>query len=343
MKELCFDISTWQGGINYQAIRERVKYCILRAGFSETKDNRFEEHYANLQGLNLGAYWYSYATNENEARREAKKCIEVINGKEFTLPIYLDIEDPSMSGLGRGALDAIVRAFGDEIEKAGYYFGVYSNLNWYRNIISGSELNKRYDWWIASFGSNDGNPHSQPKGIDYGIWQYTSKYNTFGWDLDANFVYKDYPKIIRELGLNHLTPIEPSNIEYNAHVEEIGWQGWKNCGEVAGTTGESKRLEALKIKSDKYDIYASAHIQDIGWVDYGKVDENTIIGTTGEAKKLECLKLKIVEKGTDNIKCKFRVHIEDYGWTPFTNADGICTLGTVGQFLRIEAIEIKEI
>lgn len=204
MKELCFDISTWQGGINYQAIRERVNYCILRAGFSETKDNQFENHYANLQGLNLGAYWYSYAENEAEARAEANKCLEVIKGKKFTLPIYLDIEDPSISGLGRDKLNKIVRAFGKVIEDAGYYFGVYTNLNWYRNIISGSELNKKYDWWIACWSD------TAPSGVDYGVWQYTSSYNTFGVRLDANYVVKDYPTIIKEAGLNHLGGDTPS-------------------------------------------------------------------------------------------------------------------------------------
>ena len=200
MKELAFDISTWQGGINYQAIRERTNYCILRAGFSTTKDNQIENHYANLQGLNLGAYWYSYAQSPEEARQEAYKFLEVVDGKQFTLPLYLDIEDPSMAGLGRGTLDEIVRAFGEVIENAGYYFGVYSNLNWYRNIISGRELNDKYDWWIAAwYDGEDG-----PDGVDYGVWQFTSDYNDFGWRLDANWVYKDYPTIIREAGLNHL-------------------------------------------------------------------------------------------------------------------------------------------
>lgn len=198
MKELCFDISTWQGGIDYQAIRERTNYCILRAGFSTTKDNQLENHYANLQGLHLGAYWYSYAQSPAEAREEAYKFLEVVDGKQFDLPLYLDIEDPSMAGLGRGTLDEIVRAFGEVIENAGYYFGVYSNLNWYRNIISGSELNQKYDWWIACWSD------SAPSGVNYGVWQFTSDYNDFGWRLDANWVFEDYPTIIREAGLNHL-------------------------------------------------------------------------------------------------------------------------------------------
>ena len=112
MKELCIDISTWQGGIDYNDIKNNCNYIVLRGGFSETKDNQLDNHYNNLQGKHLGCYWYSYATNCDEARAEARKCLEVINGKQFDLPIYLDIEDPSMSGLGREMLDNIVRTFG---------------------------------------------------------------------------------------------------------------------------------------------------------------------------------------------------------------------------------------
>ena len=88
MKELCFDISTWQGGIDYNALKERSNYFILRAGFDVSKDNEFENHYNNLQGKHLGAYWYSYATNVDEARNEANKFLEVVKGKKFDLPLY---------------------------------------------------------------------------------------------------------------------------------------------------------------------------------------------------------------------------------------------------------------
>ena len=332
MRELCFDISTWQGGIDYQAIKDRTNYCIIRAGYGDfgdgIKDNQFENHYANLQGLNLGAYWYSDARDEEQAKSEARKFLEYVGDKKFTLPLYLDIEDSSQRGVGREELDKIVIAFGEVIIDAGYYFGVYTNVDWYENVISGRELNNKYDWWIASFGINDGEPHRQPTGIDYGIWQYTSKYNTFGEDLDANFMYKDYPTIIRDAGLNHLG----SNFKYRAHVEDYGWQNWKHDGQPAGTTGSSKRLEALQIDAP-FEVKAKAHIQNIGWVDYGIINKDTIIGTTGESKRLEDLCFK------GNFK--YRVHIQGTGWTPWTNADGIATLGTVGQSLRIECIEIK--
>lgn len=223
MKELCIDISTWQGGIDYNDIKNNCNYIVLRGGFDVTEDNKFQEHYDNLQGKHLGCYWYSYATNCDEARAEARKCLEVINGKKFDLPIYLDIEDSSMSGIDRETLNNIVRTFGYEIQKAGYYFGVYTNLNWYRNILSGSELNKEFDWWIALWGDN---PPDPDLGINYGIWQFGSTY-VGGQNVDGNYIYKDYPKIIRELGLNHLDPepTPPTPPQPTPKIEEDGLWG----------------------------------------------------------------------------------------------------------------------
>ena len=37
-------------------------------------------------------------------------------------------------------------------------------------------------------------------------------------------------------------------LEYQAHVQSIGWQGKKHGGKIAGTTGESLRIEAIEIK-----------------------------------------------------------------------------------------------
>lgn len=206
MKELCIDISEFQRGIDYNDIKNNCKYVVLRGGFYTSIDNQFENHYNNLTGaVHLGCYWYSYATTCDEARREAQKCLEAIKGKKFELPIYLDIEDPSMSGLDRETLNNIVRTFGYEIQKAGYYFGVYTNLNWYCNIISGNELNREFDWWIAKWGGSEPDPSYD---INYGIWQFGSTW-IGGQEVDGDYIYKDYPTIIRKLGLNHLDP-EPT-------------------------------------------------------------------------------------------------------------------------------------
>lgn len=120
-------------------------------------------------------------------------------------------------------------------------------------------------------------------------------------------------------------------IKYTSHIQNIGWQSWVGDGETSGTTGVGLRLEAIKIDTS-LEVHAKAHIQEKGWVDYGKINKDTVIGTTGEGKRLEALCLK------GNFK--YRVHIQNVGWTAWTNADGIITLGTVGQKLRIEAVQI---
>lgn len=235
MNELCIDISEFQRGIDYNDIKNNCKYVVLRAGWDVNEDNRFQEHYNNLQGIHLGCYWYSYATNCDEARAEARKCLEVIKGKRFELPIYLDIEDSSISGLGRENLNNIIRTFGYEIQQAGYYFGVYTNLNWYCNIISGNELNREFDWWIALWDSDAPDP---AYGINYGIWQFGSTW-IGGQEVDGDRIYKDYPKIIKDLGLNHLddepTPPTPTPTH---KIDEDGLWGkdtTRKAQEVFGT------------------------------------------------------------------------------------------------------------
>lgn len=126
-----------------------------------------------------------------------------------------------------------------------------------------------------------------------------------------------------------------SDLHFRVHIEKIGWDAVRQSGEIAGTTGRSLRVEALKIDYKGHDVYAKAHIQGIGWKDYGKITSDTIIGTVGESKRLECLCLK------GNFR--YRVHIQGFGWSAWTLADGISTLGTVGQALRIEAIQFEEL
>lgn len=167
------------------------------------------------------------------------------------------------------------------------------------------------------------------EGKTYPVYGFNNEYDTD----DCYFV--NDTNILEGMGGNwKMIPEEHHNIGYKAHVQSDGWQDWKFDGETAGTTGQSKRMEALRIDYDK-PVYAKAHIEKVGWVDYGQIDINTVIGTTGESKRLECLCLKG--------DFKYRVHIQGTGWTCWTNADGVATLGSVGQALRIEAIEIMEI
>jgi LysM repeat protein len=205
MKVFGIDISTWQKGYPYDAANsEGVKFAILRAGYSQTKDNQFETHYANAKrlGWGVGAYWYMYATTVDAAKVEARAFLKAIKGKQFDYPVYLDIEDKTVRATGKTNCNNMIKAFGEIIEGAGYYFGVYTNLDWYRNVISGTELNKKYDWWIACWSTG------APTGVNYGLWQFGGETNYIrgnkvaGVVTDQNYAVKDYPSLIKGLGLN---------------------------------------------------------------------------------------------------------------------------------------------
>lgn len=130
--------------------------------------------------------------------------------------------------------------------------------------------------------------------------------------------------------------IKVADIAYLAHVQGTGDTIWVADGMIAGTTGERKRVEAVRIKSQHCgEVKAKAHIQNVGWKDFGVVNQNTIIGTEGKGQRLECLCLE------GNFE--WRAHIQGTGWTQWTKADGVATMGTVGQSLRIEAIEMRAI
>lgn len=206
MKLFGIDISTWQRNYPYSgATKEGVKFAILRAGYSKTKDKQFETHYSNAkkQGWGVGAYWYMYATSVEGAKAEARAFLKAVAGKKFEYPLYLDLEDRNIANkTSKETRNAMVKAFGEIIESAGYYFGVYTNLNWYRNLISGSELNKRYDWWIACWSKG------APSRVNYGLWQFGGETNyqrsnkVAGVTTDQNWAVKDYPAIMKQLGLN---------------------------------------------------------------------------------------------------------------------------------------------
>ena len=124
-------------------------------------------------------------------------------------------------------------------------------------------------------------------------------------------------------------------LHYRGHVQGTGWDKVKATGEMAGTTGQSKRLEAVKIDYPGHLIYAKAHVQGIGDVDYGLINSDTVIGTTGQSKRLEALWLK------GDIKA--RVHIQNKGWTDWVDMREGVWVGTKGQSLRLEAVEIERI
>ena len=128
------------------------------------------------------------------------------------------------------------------------------------------------------------------------------------------------------------------SVQYETHVQDIGWQKAVKDGETAGTEQQCKRLEAIKIKGNLPQggqIEYQTHVQDIGWQNWVKTGE--LAGTEGKAKRLEAIKINL--RNMDEYSIQYRTHVENIGWQSWVTDGAIA--GTTGRGLRIEAIQIK--
>ena len=140
---------------------------------------------------------------------------------------------------------------------------------------------------------------------------------------------------------NTVKPYIQRYIKYNTHVQDIGWQDSMYDGETAGTSGQSKRLEAIQINLDNQiyngNIEYSTHIQDIGWQDWKS--NGAIAGTSGQSKRLEAIKINLTNEMAENYDIYYRSHVSNFGWLGWAKNGEIS--GSTGWHYAIEAIEIK--
>lgn len=197
------DVSKYQGNIDFAKVKKSgVDFVIIKAGhgrYASQKDPYFEQNYKNAKsaGLHIGAYWYSYAESAADAVQEAKVCMSVIKGKQFDFPIFFDLEERSQFNRGRSFCDSLVKAFCGELEKSGWFTGLYISRSPLQNYISAS-VAKRYALWIAEY-NNKCNYSGE-----YGMWQNSSswKVNGINGNVDHDYCYVDYPAKIKSGGFN---------------------------------------------------------------------------------------------------------------------------------------------
>ncbi len=195
------DVSLLQGGINWNHVATTgVDFAIIRAGYGKLasqKDKYFDNNikYASEAGIKCGVYWYSYAANADDARREAEACYEVIKNYKLDYPVYIDLEDPSLS---QSDLTAIANAFCSTLEAKGYYVGVMGSSTLLNSKLDSSVL-ANYDVWVKQYGVK----RPVYKGT-FGIWRYSNSSSVFGVNgkVNRNYAYYDYPGIMREAHLN---------------------------------------------------------------------------------------------------------------------------------------------
>ncbi|MBC3887299.1 CHAP domain-containing protein [Acetobacterium paludosum] len=128
---------------------------------------------------------------------------------------------------------------------------------------------------------------------------------------------------------------------YQTQIQDIGWQDLKKNGEISGTSGQSKRLEGIKINVNNqgYDVGVaySTHIENIGWQDY--VSNGDLSGTVGQCLRLEAIKINLTGADASKFDIYYRVHAENFGWLDWAKNGE--ESGTAGYGYRLEAIEIQ--
>ena len=235
------DVSKWQGEIDWKKVKAAgIQFAIIRAGYGREisqKDPYFDRNYAGAKaaGINVGAYWYSYAGSVEDAKKEARTCIEVLKGKQFEMPIYFDLEEKKQFDKGKQFCSDLVKAFCNELEAAGYFTGLYMSSWFLKNYIS-EDVRARYTMWVAEYGSKLNYSGA------YGIWQHSSTGSIPGinGNVDLDIAYVDYPSIIKNGGFNgfkkssntgnnagqgstEVSKPEPVNIVYTVKAGDTLW------------------------------------------------------------------------------------------------------------------------
>ena len=140
------------------------------------------------------------------------------------------------------------------------------------------------------------------------------------------------------------------SIYYQVHRQDYGWEvdekdeadltKWKSDGAESGTVGESKRLEAIKIKLPdgvSGSVEYRTHIQNTGWETKWKKD-GEVSGTSGKSLRLEAIQVKLTGKVADNYDVYYCVHAQNVGWLNWAKNGE--EAGTAGYGYRLEAIKI---
>lgn len=196
------DISSYQGKPNWGQVSQAVDFAILRITQKYGVDESFEHNYAGAtkHGVKLGVYKLSYAQTKQAAKQEVDGLLQTLAGRPLDLPIFLDLEDAGKQQyLPAETIYKIVRVFEKNIKAAGYMFGIYCNLYWYKDIIPEKLKNRKF--WIASYPLYDKGQvvetlkPSQVRKLY--CWQYSERGQVPGIDGDVDMdIWYGKPKAV---------------------------------------------------------------------------------------------------------------------------------------------------
>lgn len=280
MSKYGIDVSQHQGKINWDAVKGNIDFAILRLGWignkeNHTLDTQFERNYSECirLGIPVGVYVYCYSSSEAAAKSGANWAIKKLNGKQLQLPVYIDMEDNSIAGLGKEVLTNICIAFNGVIEAAGLWAGVYANANWFNNYLIKDTIKRKYTTWIAHYTSGN----SKYAG-EYDVWQNSSsgKISGIAGNVDTNYMYRDLPG---EIG--NKTTVQ----ENNKHVEIVE-NNVQNYTTYTVKSGDTLSVIAAKYNTTYQKIAADNSIADPNKIYPGQVLKIYTNGTVAKEIKI---------------------------------------------------------
>ena len=208
------DVSRYQGEIDWaQVAAAGYKGAMLKTVSTNHRlskradglyiDPTFEANYRNAKaaGLDVGVYYYTYATSEAMANAELALLRQAVYGKELTLPVAVDVEENKLKPMSTLDLTNLTAYALEQVEKMGFYAQLYT-YTYYSNMeLDMGRLANRWDVWLSD------TTGSTPK-VNY---RYNAhQHNHHGCvpgitgDADLNVTTLNYPKIIKTKGLTRL-------------------------------------------------------------------------------------------------------------------------------------------
>lgn len=287
------DVSSYQGNINWEEAKKGIDFAIIRCGFGGNliaqDDKMYERNTQECERFNIpyGVYLYSYAASIEEAQGEVDHTLRLLQNKKAEYPIFLDVESEIQKKLDKNVLADIVEYYCNKMEEAGYYVGIYANLDWFVNRLDSPKLDK-FDHWLAQWSNKP--TYQKP----FGMWQYTSKLTLSGIDsfVDGDIAYKDYPKLIREKKLNHLDketqPVPSPKYKVGDEVILSGTLYRDSYGNGPGQTKKNFKATITRINTRPTATKPYNLNNGLGWVSEKDLtlinNESLPIGTEVEIK-----------------------------------------------------------
>ena len=211
------DVSHHNGKIDWEQVsRDGKKFAILKCQYeaqSHRIDETFEYNYkeAGKYGLARGVYIYIARASMADPVADANALLHHLQGRKLEYGIWLDLEDATVKVKGKAYIRQLAYQYADIFTKAGYYVGIYCNVDWYINYIH-EDLKNSFDFWIARYPRNDSGQYNKTSNLKPSTrvavaWQYSSKGVINGVptkvDLDV-----DYDGVINLIARGKKKPIE---------------------------------------------------------------------------------------------------------------------------------------